>query len=49
MSITNSMVRVYSFPMSLKGAFTPKELAVLKHGTKTNRDKKSAAVMVNVI
>ena len=42
-SITKSVVRFYSFPVSLRGAFAPKELPVLKHGTKMNRGNKSAS------
>ena len=37
-SIIKSVVSFYSFPVSLRGAFVPKELPALKHGTKMNRD-----------
>lgn len=40
-SITKSVVSYLPFIMSLRGAFTPKELPSLKHGTKLNRDNKS--------
>ena len=42
-SITKSVVTFLSFPVLLKGAFTPRELPELKHGTKMNRNNKSAS------
>ena len=42
-SITKSAISFLSFPVSLRGAFGPKELPALKHGTKMNRGNKSAS------
>ena len=41
-SKTESGVSFQSFQVSLRGALTPKQLPALKHGTKMNRDNKSA-------
>ena len=42
-SITKSVVSFSSFPVSLRGALAPKELPGLKHGTKKNKENKSAS------
>ena len=42
-SITKSVVSFYSFPVSLRGAFAPKELPALKNGAKMKSNNKSAS------
>ena len=42
-SITKSVLSFYSFPVPLKGAFTPVKLPALKYGRITNRGNKSAS------
>ena len=42
-SITKSVLRFCTFPVSLRAAFAPKVLPALKYGVKMNMDKKLAS------
>ena len=41
--LTKSVVSFLLFPVSIREVLASKELAALKHGTKMNRDNKSAS------